>query len=68
MTEIAQRTPIIVREFMNRADDFINAEDTLKVSTAPQRKELEQGDKKVAGQKGMSNCERGTKGVLEAKR
>ncbi|KAF5468932.1 hypothetical protein F2P56_013040 [Juglans regia] len=35
MTEIAQRTPTLLREFMDHADGFINAEDMLLALTAP---------------------------------
>ncbi|XP_041026886.1 uncharacterized protein LOC121267075 [Juglans microcarpa x Juglans regia] len=38
MTEIARKTPTMLREFMDRADEFINAEDTLEALTALQRR------------------------------
>lgn len=53
---------------MDRADDFINAKDTLKALTTPQRTELEEADKKAARQKSGPNREGGKKGALEAQR
>ncbi|XP_042942590.1 uncharacterized protein LOC122276745 [Carya illinoinensis] len=35
MAELARRTPSTLREFMDRADDFVNAEDTLQVLVDP---------------------------------
>lgn len=34
MAELARRTPLILREFMDKADDYINAENTLKALVA----------------------------------
>lgn len=52
MDELARKTPTTLREFMDWADEFINAEDTLKALTAPQRFEMEQADRKAARQRG----------------
>ncbi|XP_042944579.1 uncharacterized protein LOC122278456 [Carya illinoinensis] len=35
MAELARRTPSTLREFMDRADDFVNAEDTLQALVNP---------------------------------
>ncbi|KAF5449771.1 hypothetical protein F2P56_030183 [Juglans regia] len=48
MTEITRKTPATLREFMDRADGYINGEDTLRVLTAPSRSDLESADKKTA--------------------
>lgn len=42
MPELARRTPMTLREFLDQADNFINAEDALRVLTESRRKELEQ--------------------------
>lgn len=54
MAEIARRTPTTLREFMNQANRFINAEDTLEVLTTPRWSVIEQVDQKPAGQRGHS--------------
>lgn len=41
MAEIARRTPTTLRAFMDRADWFINAKNTLKALTAPRRTKME---------------------------
>lgn len=45
MAELARRTPKTLREFMNRANNFVNVEDTLRALTAPREFELEQAEK-----------------------
>lgn len=40
-TEIANWTPTTLREFVNRAVKFINAEDTFEALIAPRRSEME---------------------------
>lgn len=47
MTELARKTPMKLQEFMDRVDGFINAEDTLRVLTAPRKIELEQAYRKT---------------------
>ncbi|XP_035545937.1 uncharacterized protein LOC118348424 [Juglans regia] len=38
MAELARKTPSILREFMDRTDDFVNAEDTLIALTTQQER------------------------------
>lgn len=47
MVELARRTPTTLREFMDQADGFINAEDMLWALTKPKKTELEQKDRKA---------------------
>lgn len=42
MVELARRTLTSLWEFMNRADNLVNTEDTLKALTNPRESELEQ--------------------------
>ncbi|XP_040994292.1 uncharacterized protein LOC121240834 [Juglans microcarpa x Juglans regia] len=51
MYEIARKTPTTLREFMDRAGEFINAEDTLEALTVPRRSELERAGIKALGQR-----------------
>lgn len=46
MAKLAKRTPMTLWEFMNQADNFINAKDTFRVQIKPMRKELGQVDRK----------------------
>lgn len=54
IAELAKKTPSNLREFMDRADDFINVEDTLLALVKPKKGEPKTkcksnlGDKKVA--------------------
>ncbi|XP_042973107.1 uncharacterized protein LOC122304911 [Carya illinoinensis] len=45
MARIAQRTPTTLREFMDQADGFINAKDTLEILTTSRRSEMERWSK-----------------------
>ncbi|XP_040999521.1 uncharacterized protein LOC121245565 [Juglans microcarpa x Juglans regia] len=56
MPEIARKTPTKLRESMDWADRFINAEDTLEALMASQWFEMVQVDWKVVGQNGGHNC------------
>ncbi|KAG7956370.1 hypothetical protein I3843_11G120800 [Carya illinoinensis] len=53
MAELARRTPSTLREFMNRADDFVNVKYTLQALVNPRRDEQRAerktnlGDKKL---------------------
>ncbi|KAF5452054.1 hypothetical protein F2P56_027092 [Juglans regia] len=55
MTEIARKTPSTLREFMDRADCYINREDTLQALTTPRKSDLERADKKKANRHQGSN-------------
>lgn len=44
MTKLARKIPTTLREFMDSADDFINAKDTLRALTAPSKLEIKQGE------------------------
>lgn len=61
MVEIARRTPTTLREFMDQADGFINAKDTLEAPTASHWTKME-----TTGQRASHDCERGRKGVPDA--
>lgn len=39
MAKLARQTPSTLREFMDREDDFINADDTLHALLEPQKQE-----------------------------
>lgn len=41
MEELARRTPNMLQEFMDQADSFINAKDTLQALTDPKKTKLE---------------------------
>lgn len=45
MAKLARRTPTTLHEFMDREDDYVNAEDTLKTLTNLSKSEVEQADK-----------------------
>lgn len=47
MAELARKTPTTLLEFMDQADGFINAEDTLWALTKPRKTELEQTNKRA---------------------
>lgn len=52
--KLVRRTPSIVPEFMDRANDFIDAEDKLRALIVSRRSELEQAEsssKKPSGEK-----------------
>ncbi|XP_040996144.1 uncharacterized protein LOC121242332 [Juglans microcarpa x Juglans regia] len=68
MIEIARRTPYPLREFMDRADGFINAEDMLRALIAPRRTEQEKANKKAVGQSSEASWESNKKKVHETKR
>ncbi|KAF5469159.1 hypothetical protein F2P56_013253 [Juglans regia] len=40
MTELVRKTPSTLREFMDRADDYVNTEDTLQALLEPRKKEV----------------------------
>lgn len=46
MAELARRTPATLWKFMDQANSFINADDTLLALTEPRKKELEWANKK----------------------
>ncbi|KAF5465376.1 hypothetical protein F2P56_015390 [Juglans regia] len=63
MTEIARKTPSTLREFMDRADGYINGEDTLQALMTPRKRDLERADKKTVERHQRSNqgvCQKGT--------
>lgn len=45
MVELAKRTFVSLLEFIDQADNFINAEDMLCALTKPRKKELERVDR-----------------------
>lgn len=47
MVELARKMSTTLREFMDRTDDFFNAEDTLRVLIDPKRSKLEEVDQKA---------------------
>lgn len=55
-------------EFMDRANWFINAEDTLKALTTLQQSEMEQVDWKAVGQRRGHGLETRKRGASNAKR
>ncbi|XP_042954678.1 uncharacterized protein LOC122291097 [Carya illinoinensis] len=69
MAELARRTPSTLREFMNRADDFVNAKDTLQALVDPCKEYIQverknrRADKKgnpsrrERAQEGQSTCD-----------
>ncbi|XP_041026942.1 uncharacterized protein LOC121267140 [Juglans microcarpa x Juglans regia] len=51
MSVIARKTPTTLREFMDRADGFINAEDTFEALTAQRKSEVERAGLKPSRQR-----------------
>ncbi|XP_040997304.1 uncharacterized protein LOC121243244 [Juglans microcarpa x Juglans regia] len=51
MTEIAKRTPSTLREFLDRANDFVNAENTLQAFLEPRKQEMKSEDKNQSSSK-----------------
>ncbi|KAF5464252.1 hypothetical protein F2P56_014344 [Juglans regia] len=47
MDELARKTPTTLHEFKDKADDFINVEDTLRALTTPIRSEKERSEDHV---------------------
>ncbi|XP_040990914.1 uncharacterized protein LOC121238137 [Juglans microcarpa x Juglans regia] len=47
MVELTRRTPVTLREFIDQADNFINAKDTLQALTEPRKKELQRAERKA---------------------
>lgn len=43
MIKLVRKTPVTLREFMDKADDFVNAEDTLWALTSPRKVEISIG-------------------------
>lgn len=63
MAEIALQTPTTLRELMDRADGFINVEDTLEALTAPPTIWNEQANLRAAGQSDSRGRHRRRKGL-----
>lgn len=42
MAELTKKTPTTLREFMDRANDIVNAEDTFRALTTPRKSKVEQ--------------------------
>lgn len=40
MTEFARKSPLTLKEFMDRANDFVKAKDTLQPLLKPRKREL----------------------------
>lgn len=40
MAELARKTPSTLRELMDKADDFVNADDTLQALLEPRKQEV----------------------------
>ncbi|XP_042958151.1 uncharacterized protein LOC122293724 [Carya illinoinensis] len=45
ITELARKTPSTLREFMNKDDDYVNAEDTLQALLEPRKQEVKSKSK-----------------------
>ncbi|KAF5470724.1 hypothetical protein F2P56_011221 [Juglans regia] len=66
MAEIARKTPTTLREFMDRVDGFINAEDMLEALIAPWQSEMERAGQKASdgNQLGLTvSCSNATQGL-----
>ncbi|XP_040992998.1 uncharacterized protein LOC121239726 [Juglans microcarpa x Juglans regia] len=59
MAELARRTPSTCREFMDRADNFVNAEDTLQALLEKQKKKAKRENK---NQNNSKDKDKGTNG------
>ncbi|KAF5447315.1 hypothetical protein F2P56_032874 [Juglans regia] len=55
MMKIAQKTLTTLREFMDRANGFINMKDMLQALTAPRKSDLERPNKKTVDRSKGSN-------------
>lgn len=47
MTKLVRKTSMTLREFIDRANEFVNVDNTLKALTNPQKIEMENTDKRV---------------------
>lgn len=61
MAELARRTLVTLREFVDRVDNFVNPEDTLKALTDPRLPKVELADKRPKDGRSGKGCQKEVK-------
>lgn len=57
MVELARKTPTTLREIMDKANDFVNADDTLRALTVLRESKMEQAERRSKETRSDKGCE-----------